>query len=94
MSEEIGTNNYKIMINKKWFVRFEEINNKKGIGSYSNCQFTTLNAIPSTDEIIVSENENEAYLILGKMNLKSLLNKMLSDYNYKFYSIEIYEQGE
>lgn len=89
--EEIGTRKYNIMINKKYIVEFKEVEEETGKGSYSNSEFTGFNAIPSTDIIITSEDKKEAKIIDGKFNLKSVMNKILSDTNYKFYNIEIIE---
>lgn len=94
MSEEIGTRKYNIMINKKYIVDFKEVEEKTGKGSYSNGELTNFNAIPSTDIIITSEDKKEAKIIDGKFNLKSVMNKILSDTNYKFYNIEIIEIGD
>ena len=92
--EEIGTRKYHIMINKKYLVRFDELDNVTGRGSYSNGVLVGLSAVPPTDIIITSENKKEAMLIDGKFNLKSIMMKILSDWNYKFYNIEIIEVGD
>ena len=92
--QEIGTRKYNILINKLYLVDFKETDSKSGKGGYSNGHFESLSAILSTDIIIVSENKKEAKLIEGKSNLKSIINKLLSDYNYKFYNIEIVEIGD
>jgi hypothetical protein len=92
--QEIGTRNYNILINKLYFVDFKENSDNSGKGSYSNGQFESLNTIYPTDVIIVSENKNEAKIIEGKTNLKSIMTKLLSDWNYKFYNIEIIEVGD
>lgn len=92
--EEIGTRKYNIMINKKYIVEFKEVEEEIGRGSYSNGEFINFNAIPSTDIIITSEDKKEAKIIDGKFNLKSVMNKLLSDTNYKFYNIEIIEIGD
>ena len=94
MSEELGTRKYNIMINKKYLVRFDEIDDKTGMGSYTNGVLVGFSAIPATDIMITSENKREAMIIDGKFNLKSLMTKILSDINYKFYNIEIIELGE
>ena len=94
MSEEIGTRKYNIMINKKYIVEFKEVEEETGKGSYSNGEFTNFNAIPSTDIIITTEDKEKAKIIDGKFNLKSVMNKILSDTNYKFYNIEIIEIGD
>ncbi len=94
MSEELGTRKYNIMINKKYLVRFDEIDDKTGMGSYTNGVLVGFSAIPATDIMITSENKREAMIIDGKFNLKSIMTKILSDINYKFYNIEIIELGE
>lgn len=92
--EEIGTRKYHIMINKKYLVDFEEIDNKTGKGSYHNGVLTGLSALPATDKIIVSKNKKDAKLIDGRWCLKSYMEKILSDLSYKFYNIEIIEVGD
>lgn len=92
--QEIGTRKYNIMINKKYLVRFDEIEDKMGLGSYSNGVLIGLTAIPTTDIMITSENKSEAMLIDGKFNLKSIMMKILSNMSYKFYNIEIIEVGD
>lgn len=91
--QEIGTRKYNVMINKKYLVGFKEVESKRGIGSYSNGAFDSLSAIPPTDIIVTSLDKEEAILIDGKINLKSIMTKLLSDWNYKFYNIEIIELG-
>lgn len=92
--QEIGTRKYNIMINKKYLVRFDEPDNVTGKGSYSNGVLVGLSSVPPTDIIITSENKSEAMIIDGKFNLKSIMTKILSDMNYKFYNIEIIEIGD
>lgn len=92
--QEIGTRKYNILINKLYLVDFKETNNKSGKGGYSNGHFESLGSMPPADIIVVSENKKEAKLIEGKSNLKSVINKLLSDWNYKFYNIEIVEIGD
>lgn len=93
-ADEIGTRKYNIMINKKYLVRFDEIETKNGKGSYSNGVLVGLSAMPATDIMVTSENKKEAMLIDGKFNLKSIMIKILSDLSYKFYNIEIIEVGD
>lgn len=92
--QEIGTYNYNILINKMYLVDFKEIDDNSGKGAYSNGQFESLNAIRPADIIIVSENKKEAKIIEGKINLKSIITKLLSNSNYKFYDIQIVEVGD
>lgn len=92
--QEIGTRKYNILINKLYLVDFRVIDNKFGKGGYSNGHFGDLGAIQSTDIIVVSENKEDAKLIEGRFNLKSIMTKLLSDCNYKFYNIEIVEIGD
>lgn len=89
--KELGTRKYNIKINNKYFVRFEEVEDNRGKGSYHNGVLNGLSSLPSTDEIITSNKKEEAYIIDGKTNLKSIITKLLSDWNYKFYNIEIIE---
>lgn len=92
--QEIGTRRYIIKINNRFFVDFKENeNDKKGKGSYSNGAFN-LSALPATDIIVVSENIKDAHLIDGKINLKSIIDKLVGNMYYKFYEIEIIEQLE
>ncbi len=90
-AREIGTIKYNLKINYRYFVRFEEIESKRGIGSYSNGALNLLNVLPNTDKIILSNKKEDAQIIDGKMNLKGLLNKLLNDWNYKFYNMEVIE---
>lgn len=92
--QEIGTRKYNLMINKMYLVNFKEINNSYGKGSYSNGHFTGLNTIMQNDIIIVSEDKKDAMIIDGRFNLKSILEKLMSDMNYKFYNVEIIEIGD
>lgn len=92
--KELGTLKYNIKINKKYFVKFEEVEDNRGKGSYHNGVLNGLSAIPTTDEIVVSDKKEEAEIIEGKINLKSIMTKLLSDWNYKFYNIEIIEIEE
>lgn len=92
--QEIGTRKYNLMINKMYLVDFKETDNKFGKGSYSNGAFIGLNAVPSKDTIIVSEEKKDAKLIDGRINLKTTLEKLMSDLSYQFYNIEIIEVGD
>ncbi len=92
--QEIGTRKYNILINKRYLVDFKETNNESGKGSYSNGNFTGLSAIPPTDIIITSLEKKDAKLIDGRINLKTTMEKLLSDFGYQFYNIEIIEVEE
>lgn len=89
--QELGTRKYHIKINNKYFVNFKETKSKRGNGSYSNGSFTKLNAMYDTDIIIVSDNIKDSYLVDGRINLRSIITKILNNYGYKFYNIEITE---
>lgn len=91
--ESLATYKYKIMVNNKWLCGFEEIETKPR-GGYCSGVLSELNALPATDKLILSENKDEAMLIDGRINLKSYVEKILKDRNYKFYSLKIYEQGD
>ena len=91
-AQEIGTKRYILKINNRFFVDFkEDENNKSGKGAYSNGAFSIVSP-PSTDIIIVSKNIKDAHIIDGRINLKSIMDKLLNNYFYKFYEIEIIEQ--
>jgi hypothetical protein len=95
-AQELGTRKYNLMINKRYLVEFKENDRKRstGKGSYSNGEFGALNALPIQDIIITSLNKKDAMIIDGRINLKSIMNKILSDLGYKFYNIEIIEIGD
>ena len=91
-AQEIGTRKYIIKINNRFFVDFKENeNDKRGKGSYSN-GVLNLSALPAADIIVISENIQDAHIIDGRINLKSIIDKLLSNIFYKFYEIEIIEQ--
>ena len=91
-AQEIGTRRYIIKINNKFFVDFkEDKKNKRGKGAYSNGSFNLVSP-PATDIIIVSKNIKDAHIIDGRINLKSIIDKLLGNLFYKFYEIEIIEQ--
>ena len=90
-AQDIGTIKYIALINNRYFVDFEEVEYKRGKGSYAREGFQGLNAIPSANNIILSENKKDAKIIEAKINLKSFLTQILSNADYKFYSIEIIE---
>lgn len=87
---EIGTKKYNIIINNRYLVRFEE-NEKKSRMGYSNGAFN-LYAVGTADNIIVSDKKEDAMIIDGRINLKSIIQKILNDYSYLFYEIEIIEE--
>ncbi len=91
-AQEVGTRRYIIKINNRFFVDFKENeNDRRGKGAYSNGAFS-LSSPPTVDIIVVSENIKDAYIIEGRMNLKSLIDKLLNNMLYKFFEIEIIEQ--
>lgn len=92
--QEIGTRKYNILINKRYLVRFDEIEDRTGKGSYTNGVLVGFSAIPANDILITSKNKSDAMIIDGKFNLKSIMTKILTDMSYKFYNIEIIEIGD
>ena len=91
-AQEVGTRRYIIKINNRFFVDFkEDENDKSGKGAYSNGSFNLVSP-PATDIIIVSKNIKDAYIIDGRINLKSIIDKVIGNMCYKFYEIEIIEQ--
>ena len=92
--QEIGTRKYNILINKRYLVRFDEIEDRTGKGSYTNGVLVGFSAIPANDILITRKNKSDAMIIDGKFNLKSIMTKILTDMSYKFYNIEIIEIGD
>lgn len=93
-AQEIGTRRYIIKINNRFFVDFkEDKNNKSGRGAYSNGAFNLVSPL-GVDIIVVSENIKDAHIFDGRINLKSIIDKLLNNMFYKFYEIEIIEQLE
>ena len=88
---DIGTQKYNIKINNRYLADFKERKSNKGKGSYSNNVLVGLNAIYEADIIIVSENKEDAYLFDGRINMISTVEKILKNYGYKFYNLEIIE---
>lgn len=93
-AQELGTRKYNLMINKRYFVDFKEIDSNIGKGSYSNGAFNSFNAIRPRDIIITSLQKKDAKLIDGKFCLRSIMEKLLVDLSYEFYNIEIIEIGD
>lgn len=91
--QELGTRKYNIKINNRYLVGYEENESKSGKGAYSNGSFD-LQAIYNADTIIVSNNKEEAYLFDGRINVRSEIEKILKNFGYKFFKIEIIELGE
>lgn len=90
--QEIGTKRYIIKINNRFFVDFkEDKNNKSGKGAYSNGAFNLVSPL-GVDIIVVANDIKDAHIIEGKLNLKSIIDKLLNNMFYKFHTIEIIEQ--
>ena len=91
-TQELGTRKYHIKINNRYFVKFKEReNNNKGKGSYHNSVLVGLSAMYDTDIIVVSDKKEDAYIFDGRINMISNVEKILKNYGYKFYNIEIIE---
>ena len=91
-AQEIGTRRYIVKINNRFFVDFKENeNDKRGKGAYSNGAFNLISPT-ETDIIVVSTDIKKAHIFEGKINLKSIIDKLLNNMLYKFYTIEIVEQ--
>jgi hypothetical protein len=88
---DIGTRKYNIKINNRYLVDFKERKNNKGKGSCSNNVLVGLNAIYDPDIIIVSDKKEDAMLFDGRINMISTIEKILKNYGYLFYKIEIIE---
>lgn len=85
-----STNKFILKIDGKFFVKFEETGDTRGKGSYCNGAFNLHSCLPA-DEIIVSDKQSEAWIIEGRINLKSHIDKLVSNYEYSFKSLEILE---
>ena len=81
-----------LKINGKYLVDFKETESTHGKGSYCNGVFN-LHSCLSADEMITSENKNEACVFEGRMNLKSCMEKIIPNSGYKFETIEIIKVG-
>ena len=92
--QELGTSKYNIKINNRYFVEFKERENKKGKGSYSNGVLLGLSAIYDTDIIVVSDKKEDAKIFDGRINMISTIEKILKNYGYQFYNLEIIEVEE
>ena len=93
-AREIGSAKYNIKINNRYFVAFKERKNNRGKGSYSNSVLVGLSAMYDTDIIVVSNEKENAYIFDGRINVTSTIEKILKNYGYKFYDLEIIELGE
>lgn len=82
-----------LKINGKYFVDLKESESKRGKGAYCNGAFDLHSCLPA-NEIIVSDKESEACVIDGRMNLKSYIDRFISNHEYSFKSIEIIEKEE
>lgn len=87
---DIGTRKYNIKINNRYLVGFKE-NESKRKGSYSNGVLVGLSAMYDADTVIVSDKKEDAKLIDGRINMISVIEKILKNYGYIFYKIEIIE---
>jgi hypothetical protein len=92
--QEIGSAKYHIKINNRYFVAFKERGSNKGKGSYSNSILVGLSAMYDTDIIVVSDKKENAYVFDGRINVTSTIEKILKNYGYKFYDLEIIELGD
>lgn len=90
-NKDLGTRKYHIKINKSYIVDFEEVEDNKGKGSYHNGVFDGIYGVPTADKIIVSDDKEKAMIIDGQVNLKSYIDKILGNWEYEFYNIEIIE---
>lgn len=92
IEEEKGksTNKFILKINGRYFVDFEETRDTRGKGSYCNGAFNLHSCLPA-DEIIVSDEQSDAWIIEGRINLKSHIDKLVSNYEYSFKTLEILE---
>lgn len=88
--QELGTRKYNIKINNRYLVGFKEIESKRGNGSYSS-NVLNIDAMYDSDIIIVSDKKEDAELFDGRINMRSTIEKILKNYGYKFYNIEIIE---
>lgn len=92
--QELGTIKYHIKINNRYFVEFKERENNRGKGSYSNGVLVGLSAICDTDIIVVSDKKEDAKIFDGRINMISTVEKILKNYGYQFYNLEIIEVEE
>ena len=93
-TREIGSAKYNIKINNRYFVDFKERENNRGKGGYSNSVLVGLSAMYDTDIIVVSDNKENAYIFDGRINMTSTIEKILKNYGYKFFDLEIIELGD
>lgn len=85
-----STNKFILKIDGKYFVKFEETGDTRGKGSYCNGAFNLHSCLPA-DEIIVSDEQADAEIIEGRINLRSYIEKLISNYEYVFQNLEIIE---
>jgi hypothetical protein len=90
-TQDLGTRKYHIKINNRYFVEFKVRESKRGNGAYSNGVLVDLSAMYDTDIIVVSDKKEDAYILDGRINMISIVEKILKNYGYKFYNIEIIE---
>lgn len=87
---DIGTRKYNIKINNRYLVGFKETESKRGKNSYSN-GVLSINAMYDADIIVVSREKEDAMLFDGRINMISTIDKILKNYGYQFFKIEIIE---
>ena len=83
-------NKFILKINGKYFVNFEETGDTRGKGAYCNGAFNLHSCLPA-NEIIVSDKQSDAWIIEGRINLKSYIDKLISNHEYSFKALEILE---
>lgn len=92
-AQELGTRKYNVKINNRYIVDFKENESNRGKGSYSN-GVLNLKAMYNADTIIVSDKKEEAKIFDGRINMISVVEKILKNYGYQFYDLEIIEVEE
>lgn len=89
---DLGTRKYNIKINNRYLVGFKENESRRGKGAYSNGVLVGLSEIYyDADIIVVSDKKEDAYIFDGRINMISEIDKILKNYGYLFYKIEIIE---
>ena len=89
-AQELGTRKYNVKINNRYIVDFKENESNRGKGAYSN-GVLNLQAMYNADTIIVSDKKEEAKIFDGRINMISVAEKILKNYGYQFYDLEIIE---
>ena len=91
--QEIGTRKYIIKINNRYIVDFKPNEERRGQGSYSN-GVLNLHALYNADTIIVSDNKEDSYIYDSRITIAGIIEKVLKNYGYKFYDLEVIEIEE